>query len=167
MKPTRFLPIFGMIVCMALSQVAEAQNPEKPQKPERPAYESMYPVNESNAIGSIRSINTAQVYYARTYPDAGFACELSVFAPPPAGEKPSAKAANLLDASLTSGKKSGYQFILTCPNKSKPHQKYRIAAVPIHPGEGGKRAICNDESAVIKGADDGKAETCFASGKVL
>ena len=166
MKPTRFLFMPGMIVCMALSLVAVAQNAEKPQKPEKPAYESMYPANESNAIGSIRSINTAQVYYARTYPDAGFACELAALAPP-AGEKPSAKAANLLDASLTSGKKSGYQFILSCPDKSKPHKKYRIAAVPIHPGEGSKRAICNDESAVIKGADDGKAETCFASGKVL
>ena len=164
MRPTRFLSMPGMIVCMALSLVAVAQNQDKLQKP---AYESMYPANESNAIGSIRSINTAQVYYARTYPDAGFACELSVFAPPPAGEKPSAKASNLLAANLTSGKKSGYQFILSCPDKSKPQKKYRIAAVPIHPGEGSKRTFCNDESAVIKGADDGKAETCFANGKVL
>ena len=29
--------------------------------------------NESSAVGSIRSINTAQVTYASTYPEAGFA----------------------------------------------------------------------------------------------
>lgn len=164
MKRMTFLFIPGLIVCVALSPVAVAQKAEKPQKP---AHETPFAANEAIAVGSTRSINTAQVYYAKTYADLGFSCELSAFGPPKAGEKPSAKASDLLDASLTSGKKSGYQFILTCPDKSQPQKKYRIAAVPISPGEAGKHAICSDESAVIKTAEDGKASTCFASGKVL
>ena len=33
--------------------------------------------NEASAVGSMRSVNTAQVTYASTYPDAGFSPSLS------------------------------------------------------------------------------------------
>jgi len=123
--------------------------------------------NEASAVGSLRSLNTAQVYYARAYAEVGFACALESFSPPPDGQRPSPNAADLLDRGLTSGTKAGYRSTLTCPDKAKPQKKYQLSAVPVAPGQSGKRAFCTDETAVIKGSDDGKAETCFASGKPL
>ena len=123
--------------------------------------------NESTAVGCLRSLNTAEVFYARTYPEIGFTCTLADFSPTPAGQKPSAKAADLLDLSLTSGTKAGYRFTLTCPQKSKPQKTYQLSVVPIAPGKSGKRAFCTDHTAIIKASDDGQAGTCLSSGKPL
>ncbi len=123
--------------------------------------------NEASAVGSLRSLNTAEAYYARTYSDIGFTCTLEDFSPPAAGQEPSAKAADLIERSLTSGTKAGYHFTLKCPGTTKPQKKYQLSAVPVTPGKGGKRAFCTDETAIIKVSDDAKAETCFANGKVL
>lgn len=123
--------------------------------------------NEASTVGSLRSLNTAEAYYARTYSDIGFTCTLEDFSPPPTGQKPSPKAADLIDRSLTSGNKAGYHFALTCPGTSKPQEKYQLSAVPVTPGKSAKRAFCTDQTAIIKVSDNGKAETCFANGKVL
>ena len=123
--------------------------------------------NEASTVGSLRSLNTAEAYYARTYSEIGFTCTLQDFSPPAAGEKPSAKAADLIDRSLTSGTKAGYHFSLTCAEKSKPQKTYQLSAVPVTLGKSGKRAFCTDQTATIKVSDDGTAETCFANGKPL
>jgi hypothetical protein len=123
--------------------------------------------NEATAVGSLRSLNTAEAYYARTYSEAGFACTLQDFSPPAAGQKPSAHAAGLIDRSLTSGSKAGYHFTLTCAEKSKPQKTYQLSAVPITPGKSGRRAFCTDQTATIRVSDDGAADTCFANGKPL
>ena len=41
--------------------------------------------NESSAVGSIRTINTAQVTYSSTYPNIGFANTLGALGQPAAG----------------------------------------------------------------------------------
>ena len=56
--------------------------------------------NEASTVGSLRSLNTAEAYYARTYSEIGFTCTLQDFSPPAAGEKPSAKAADLIDRTV-------------------------------------------------------------------
>src|SRR3989442_3274667 len=38
--------------------------------------------NEASAVGSIRTLNTAEVTYASTYPDQGFTCTLANMGPP-------------------------------------------------------------------------------------
>jgi type IV pilus assembly protein PilA len=123
--------------------------------------------NEPSAVGSLRSLVTAEIYYAHAYSEIGFTCTLANFSPPAAGQKPSAKAAGVIDPPLTSGTKAGYHFTLTCPEKAKPQKTYRLSAVPITPGKSGKRAFCTDQTGTIKVSDDGKAETCFANGKPL
>src|ERR1051325_2546666 len=56
--------------------------------------------NESSAVGSVRTIGTAEVTYASTYPQTGFA-DLSALG----GAGGSATGAGLIDAVLASGTK--------------------------------------------------------------
>src|SRR5947208_7830755 len=84
--------------------------------------------NEASAVGSIRSINTSQVTYASTYPDAGFAPAL-VNLGPISGTSPTSAAAGLLDGVLGCGTqpcaKSGYKFNVTGGNTT-----YAVNAAP-------------------------------------
>ena len=66
--------------------------------------------NESSAVGSIRTLNTAQVTYATTYPIAGFTCTLSQLGP--GATPPTSTFAGLIDNVLAAGQKSGYNFAL-------------------------------------------------------
>jgi hypothetical protein len=65
--------------------------------------------DESIAAGGLRAIWRAAAAYSDTY-HQGYPLTLAALGPAPAGQKPSAEAADLLDASLASGKKSGYIF---------------------------------------------------------
>lgn len=121
---------------------------------------------ESTALGTVRSINTAQATYMRTYIDSGYACEIQSLGPDPHGAGPSAMYANMLDRSITSGKEhNGYIFMLDCKVRTKPRREYRSSAVPAKKGTG--RAFCSDQSGIIKYSIDGEAKTCFESGAAL
>ena len=56
--------------------------------------------NEASAVGSLRSINTAEVTYASTYPAQGFAAALANLGPPAAGAPVSSLAAGTIDSVL-------------------------------------------------------------------
>jgi type IV pilus assembly protein PilA len=71
--------------------------------------DTRHAVDESVAAGGLRSIWKAALTYSDTY-HQGYPLTLAALGPAPAGQKPSAEAANLLDSSLASGKKSGYIF---------------------------------------------------------
>src|SRR3954468_5006536 len=68
--------------------------------------------NESSAVGSMRSINTAQVTYASSYPDVGFGANLTVLGPASGSTTVTSTNAGLIDnvlgCSATSCNKSGY-----------------------------------------------------------
>src|SRR5208282_5191175 len=70
--------------------------------------------NEASAVGSVRSINTAQVTFAATYPSVGFASPLSALsgsaAACTAATGASSTQACLIDSVLGAGTKSGYIF---------------------------------------------------------
>src|SRR6266702_3508287 len=59
--------------------------------------------NESSAVGSMRSINTAQVTYASSYPDVGFAANLGVLGPNSGSTSVTSTAAGLIDNVLGCG----------------------------------------------------------------
>ncbi len=59
----------------------------------------------TRAADNLATINAAQVIYARTHPDKGFASSLVEWGPSPGEE--------LIDGMLASGKKSGYVYLLT------------------------------------------------------
>ena len=64
--------------------------------------------NQASAVGSLRTINTAEVTYSSTY-TVGFSPTLVALGPP-ATPPDTAAAANLIDSILAGGAKSNYVF---------------------------------------------------------
>lgn len=107
--------------------------------------------NEATAVGSLRTINTAQVTYAATYPDRGYAPNLATLG---GGRgQVSADQAGLVDASLACGatwcEKSGYRFQLraTCLQGQCP--QYVAVATPVS-SQTGSRNFCTLSDGVIR-----------------
>ena len=117
--------------------------------------------NEASAVGSIRSINTAQVTYASTYPDVGFATDLASLGGTPGGSATSA-AALLLDPVLGCAtspcQKSGYKFSIG-GTSGTPVVTYNVTGVPVTVGQTGQRGFFSDGSGVIRFTTDGTAPT--------
>lgn len=114
--------------------------------------------NEASAVGSIRTINTAEVTYASMYSKAGFSSSLEALG----GATPcnaSSTNACLIDQVLASGMKSGYSFTYEAQDTDGDHvmDTYTVQAVPIKPGNTGMRSFCSDESGVIRSTT---SETC-------
>ena len=107
--------------------------------------------NEASAVGSMRTINTAEVTYASTYPEQGFATSLGVLGG--SGTTATSSNALLLDDVLGCGtepcKKSGYQFTTTTSG-SAPVPTYSANAAPITVDQTGKRYFYTDASGVIR-----------------
>ncbi len=102
--------------------------------------------NEASAVGSVRTLNTAEVTYASTYPQQGFTCTLGALGP--ASGTPTSSAAGLVDSVLSSGTKSGYSFTLNnC--SGTPEVLYNSLATPVSVGSTGQRGFCSDQSGVI------------------
>lgn len=120
--------------------------------------------SESSAVATIRTLNTAEITYAASFPARGFTCKLSELGGS-AGGDPSPEQAMLIDDDLASGKKSGYVFAINDCDV-RPASKYQITASPSDP-DSGTRAFCSDESAIVRYAADGKAATCLSEGVPL
>jgi len=106
--------------------------------------------NEASAVGSLRTVNTAEITYNTTYPNVGYACSLSLLAPPSGSASATSSAAGLIDATLAGGTKSGYTFTVSNCTGSSPTVNYQYAAAPVTPGTTGQRYFCTDVSAVIQ-----------------
>jgi hypothetical protein len=129
------------------------------------ALTAMSAANESAAVGGVRTLNTAEISYAASFPAAGFTCTLSDLGGMGSGGGVTKHQAMLVDPQLAGGRKNGYILALTGCNGT-PASKYRITAVPADPSSG-TRAFCSDESAVIRFSPDGKASSCLSMGKPL
>lgn len=117
--------------------------------------------NEASAVASIRAISQAEVQYATTYPQLGFADSLEKLGPGKA-DQPTAEAANLLDPALARGQKSGYTFTLTTNKGNKTgrdtaNTTFTIIAEPLTPGQTGIRTFCSNQSSVLYYQADGAA----------
>ena len=108
--------------------------------------------NEASAVGSIRTINTAEVTYASTYPDVGFAALASL-----GGSGGSSGGAGLLDAVLASGIKSGYSFNVSI-GTGAPVTIYNVTGVPLS-SQTGQRGFYSDQSGVIRYNTAGSASS--------
>ena len=91
--------------------------------------------NEASAVGSLRTINTAEVTYASTYPAIGFSSLASLGGT--AGGTGTSAAAGLLDSVLASGTKSGYTFTVavTAGTNNAPNPFYSANANPVLVGQ--------------------------------
>jgi type IV pilus assembly protein PilA len=114
--------------------------------------------NEASAVGSIRTIVTAEVTFASTYGDE-FSPDLATIGG--TGTVASCTNALLIDNLLAQGTKSGYTFVFTAgsqmPSGTPPsgcaglgYNTFSIVASPITVGTTGQRAFCSDQSGVIR-----------------
>lgn len=103
--------------------------------------------NESSAVGSLRTLNTAANSYLDTY--GHYPPSLRNFGPPTSG-KPNEEAADLVDAPLASGHKSGYLFKYHsfAPLSSPGVGTYTIQADPLDP-QYGVRHFSTDQTGVL------------------
>jgi prepilin-type N-terminal cleavage/methylation domain-containing protein len=111
--------------------------------------------NEASAVGSIRTINTAEVTYATTYPDVGFTALAAL-----GGTGTTATAGNslLIDSVLSGGAKSGYTFAATAADPvNSINTTYTTTGVPSAVGTTGQRGFYSDQSGVIRYSSDGTA----------
>jgi type IV pilus assembly protein PilA len=131
--------------------------------------------NEASAVGSLRTVSTAAVVYATRF-ENGFPSSLEVLGEATAGDT-TCNHASVLDASLTSGRKSGYTFTYTpqypdganapviSPKAaakgctSGGASGYTVTADPIQRGTTGQRSFFTDQSGLIRVSNDGDSAT--------
>ncbi len=114
--------------------------------------------NESSAVASIRTVNTAEVTYNSTYPTVGFATALSNLGGPIAAAcTPSTGTACLIDGVLANNGnpansgKSGYSFVTGAGTvNNSVNTGYVIVATPVKANQTGIRAFCAEEDAVVR-----------------
>ena len=115
--------------------------------------------NESSAVSSLRTVNTAEVSYVTAYPNVGYSALLTDLGPgvgnttcPAAG--PAANGACFIDSVLAGAAKSGYSFTYT-PGKGAGaaaalNVTYETEAKPQAYNQTGVRGFCSVEDAVIR-----------------
>ena len=103
--------------------------------------------NEASAVGSLRSINTAEVTYSSTYPTQGFGT-LAQLSYGGAGCKGTIANACLIDDTLAAGTKSGFTFAASNLTGT-PVSTYSINADAITIGSSGNRSFFTDQTGVI------------------
>jgi prepilin-type N-terminal cleavage/methylation domain-containing protein len=123
--------------------------------------------NQASAVGSLRTLNTAEITYATTY-NTGYSATLGDLGPGPGGATavPNATAAGLVDEVLsgvngsggtagpgaTSSSKSGYTFIYQpgATDVSGKINTYGILATPVNVGTTGTNFYYTDQSGVMR-----------------
>jgi prepilin-type N-terminal cleavage/methylation domain-containing protein len=106
--------------------------------------------NEASAVGSLRTINSAEITYATTYPSIGYSADLNSLAGSSCAA-PTSAAACLIDATLAAATsaastgKSGYYFTYGASSTLG----YTLTGQPHHPGSTGNKYFYTDGTAVI------------------
>lgn len=119
--------------------------------------------NEASAVGSLRTINTAEVTYSTAYPAAGYSTNLAQLGGTAAAcigaTYATSSNACLIDNNLASGTKSGFAFTETGTG-GPPSAVYITLGTPVTLGQTGQRAFCSDQSGVIYAL---QGSTCTAT----
>lgn len=107
--------------------------------------------NEASAVGSVRTINTAEVTYSSTYPNLGFATVLSKLGGSSTDcATPSSDHGCIIDNLLAAGTKSGYTFAATGGAQvNGVVTTFLVTAIPQTRGTTGTRSFCSTQQLVI------------------
>jgi len=125
--------------------------------------------NESSAVGSVRTINTAEVTYASNYPDTGYAVAIGNLGGGAgvciAGFVATIATSCLIDPILSSGNKSGYTFTAAgaVVGGGPVNNTFIATAVPQGIGTTGQRGFFSNESGVIRYTLNGTVPTVASS----
>ena len=102
--------------------------------------------NESSAVASVRTTNTAMISYNSSYPTVGFAATLGTLGGTCTGTTvPTSASACLIDSQLASGTKSGYTFAATGTSGS-----YYVYGNPVTSNSTGVNSFCSIQDAVVR-----------------
>jgi hypothetical protein len=113
------------------------------------------PTNETSPVSAMRTLNTAEIAYARAHRSSGYTCSLSDLS----------KSWGL-SPDLARGQTNGYVFTLQgCSSQRAdgPIVKYQIIAYPVR-SKAGLPAFCSNESDVIKVSRNGSVQDCLQRG---
>lgn len=103
-------------------------------------------------------MNTAQVSYASSYPQRGYARDLGMLGPDPrGGSAASADHANFIDATLGNAScaagiwctKSGFRFSVKAVCQKQPCKEFVVVGTPVSSSTGG-RNFCSTSDAVVR-----------------
>jgi len=117
--------------------------------------------NRVSAIGSMQTINNAEITYASTY-DLGYTADLASLGP--SSGPPSAAAAGLIDEDLARGKKSGYVFTYAPGPRDAAGKvlSYSVSARPVNYDHEDRRyqsSFFTDQAGVIRGTNEDRPAT--------
>jgi type IV pilus assembly protein PilA len=127
--------------------------------------------NESSAVGSVRSINTAEISYNAAYSNLGFTTTLAQLGGAAGAVcTPSTATGCFIDSSLSTGTKSGYTFTLaigSSPLASGVTPSYSVIAAPLTLNQTGTRFFCSFEDAVVRSSTAAITAPCTAATTAL
>lgn len=121
-----------------------------------PGYERIHiRADETSAMTSVRMLNSGEAEYNSNYPSRGYACSLASLGGKSGSGTPTPEAAQLIPDDLSTGAKSGYNFVISNCSKNTVNNQdqfnsYQITATPISVGRSGNRGFCSDESGQIR-----------------
>jgi type IV pilus assembly protein PilA len=106
--------------------------------------------NESSAVSSVRTVNTAEVSYQTSYPTTGYSGAMAALG----GASPCTPAiatACLIDNVLAAGAKSGYNFAEAGANPvNGANTTYTVGAAPVAYNQTGVRQFGSIEDGVVR-----------------
>ena len=112
--------------------------------------------NESSAVASIRTVNTAMISYNSAYPTVGFAANLAALGGTCTGAVvPTSSTACLIDSQLATGTKTGYTFAATGTSGS-----YVAYGNPVTSNSTGVNSFCSIQDAVVRKTGTSSTSTC-------
>jgi type IV pilus assembly protein PilA len=118
--------------------------------------------NEASAVSSLHAISNAQAGYSMTYPQIGYADELTKLAFPPPGQPVDANHAGIIDwvlgCTTQPCAKSGYQFSIG-NTVGTPISGYIAVATPVTQGQTGRRGFCSNQVSQVT-VDPNGGSTC-------
>jgi prepilin-type N-terminal cleavage/methylation domain-containing protein len=108
--------------------------------------------NEASAATSIRKIATAEVAYSTAFPTVGYAAALSDLGGPATNCNPSSNTACILDSVLSSGNKSGYQFVAvgSTTGGGSTNTIFVAGSAPVAFNQTGIRNFCTITDGVLR-----------------
>jgi hypothetical protein len=112
-------------------------------------------VHGSSAASMLRTLNTAIITYASTYPDVGYPNSLAALSGQ-ANQEPAPHHAMLLDPTFAQEPviRNGYQFRYTLTGQ----EHYQITATPVQQNDG-LESFFTDETAVIRATKETRPAT--------
>jgi hypothetical protein len=120
--------------------------------------------SDATVVAAMRTILTAEVSYAGSYPTVGYTCSLSSLDGFGGGE-PNEHQAMLINSGLASGKRYGFVFTLSgC--SGTPASSFHLTAAP-NGNSLGRKTFCAEQSGVIRSSSDDNPATCLASGTAI